>query len=237
MLTIPKKNVVRHPQQVRNPSDKKLVVVIEPWAERYELKPQETIEIVFAGPNNGQPELLPFSGELVIYGWDGSEFIAFREGGLATPPPTVVEIIRQEFLIAKQRLRAQNGIAQEITMVQQWLDADPRLLKKSQRSACESAGYLSCVLATQLDRTDNAATLLWQIADRIVRMKGVLLAATNKVDKETFFWSEKPDLSAEFIRKNAISLLNGPASLRPSRSLKNSFMRPTFDRKSGPKAQ
>ncbi len=53
MLEAPRRRIIRHRQQIRNPNEEALVVVLEPWAERFELATEETIDIVLIGPDTG----------------------------------------------------------------------------------------------------------------------------------------------------------------------------------------
>ena len=182
MLDLPKKKLIRFRHQVRNPGGSLLAVILEPWADRFELKPKETVDIVFVGPENGQTEILPYPDELAIYGWDGSEVVVLKDGRLAMLQPTVNEIVRQELQISERVVRRTETRwpAEEIEMVDQKLQFDSDLSLESQEFACRLASQLVCELSTTLVRSDAAASLLWQIADRVVGKQGIVLAAPNR---------------------------------------------------------
>jgi hypothetical protein len=236
MLALPKMQLIRHRQQIRNPSDQLLVVVVEPWADRFELKAEETIDIVFVGPEAGQPEVLPYPGELIIYGWDGSEVVVLKDGSMAAQQPSVSEIVRQEFQIAEKLVRRTETRwpVEEITIVDQKLDIDTDMSVESQEFACDLAGYLVCELATTLERSDAAAALLWQIADRVVGRKGIVLAATNQNRLKTAAWSNRPQELFHMIWSSAISVLPGPADLAAYKRKSRSATRRSAGSESGP---
>ncbi len=65
---------------IQNSEADRLVVVVEPWAEEYDIPGGATIQLRFHGPSVGFPELEYADRKLTIYGWPGSSFSVFRDG-------------------------------------------------------------------------------------------------------------------------------------------------------------
>ena len=60
------------------------------------------MEIDFVGPEPDQPEIeITAQGAISVYGWEGSEAIAFKNGRVVGEHRTVEEIIRTELELAK----------------------------------------------------------------------------------------------------------------------------------------
>jgi len=236
MLALPKKQLIRHRQQVRNPNEQLFVVVLEPWADRFELKAEETIDIVFVGPEAGQPEVLPYPGELTIYGWDGSEVVVLKDGRMAAHQPSVSEIVQQEFQIAEEQIRRTETRwpAEEIALVNQKLDFYSDMSVESQEFACNLASHLACDLSTTLECSDAAANLLWQIADRVVGRQGIVLAATNRNELKLAAWRNRPQELFQLIWNSAISALPGPADLAACKPKTRSVTPRPAESESGP---
>jgi hypothetical protein len=183
MLSVPIDQVVRTAITVRNPRDHELVIVLEPWAELHRLQPDESLDVVFAGPAGGRPEVLPYVDELAIYGWEGSEVYAFRGNRLALRQPTVDEIIEQELQITALRGRFHlERSAGEIADAQAFLDSSPEFGRAAQRAACKRVGHLIHDIALDAGRSPAEIALIWQIAGRILSTKGLALAAAPPPD-------------------------------------------------------
>ncbi len=80
---------------IRNLETDTLIVLVEPWAEEYEVSGGATIQLRFRGPDGGFPELEHSRSRLTVYGWPGSSFSVFRDdveishgGGSIGAPPT-----------------------------------------------------------------------------------------------------------------------------------------------------
>jgi hypothetical protein len=161
MLDLPKKKLIRFRQQIRNPGDSLFVVILEPWADRFELKSEETIDIEFVGPETGQPEVLPYPGELAIYGWDGSEVVVLKDGRLAMRQPTVNEIVRQELEIAERCVRRTETRwpTEGIEIVGQKFQFYSEMSFESQEFACHLTSQLVCELSATLERSDGIGGL------------------------------------------------------------------------------
>lgn len=215
MLNLPKRELKTETLAIRNPNEGPLVIWLEPWADRLELPPNESLQLAFVGPVTGLPEVIPKSEEIIVFGWEGSEVVALKDGRLAVQQPSVSEIVRQEFQIAEEQVRRSEirWPAEEIAIINQKLDFDSDLSVESQEFACELAGHLVCELSTTLERSDAAASLLWQIADRVVGKKGIVLAATNRNRLKTAAWRNRPQELFQMIWNSAISVLPGPADL------------------------
>jgi len=209
MFELPKHKLVRKTLRVHNPSERVLVIWLEPWAERHELTPQQSLEIVFFGPTTGSPEISPRADEISIYGWEGSAAIAIKNGQLAARQPSLDEIVRQEFEIAGGQVeRTEMPLpANEIALTQRMLDADHKLNTESQELVCELAGHVTCDLAPTVKKSSVATEMLWQIASRLVGTKGLVLAAPDPRIKENAIWNDAPGPLIELIRTNVKSVL------------------------------
>ena len=80
---------------IQNSETEQLIVVVEPWAEEYEVSQGATIQLRFHGPYGGFPELEYSRNRLTVYGWPGSSFSVFRGdveishgAGSINAPPT-----------------------------------------------------------------------------------------------------------------------------------------------------
>jgi hypothetical protein len=80
---------------IRNSETDMLIVVVEPWAEEYQVSQGTTIQLRFRGPDEGFPELEHSRKRLTVYGWPGSTFSVFcenveisRGAGSISAPPT-----------------------------------------------------------------------------------------------------------------------------------------------------
>ena len=186
-----------------------MIVCLEPWAERYRLESNESIEFVFVGPDVDCPEVIPYSDELMIYGWEGSDVIAVQNGRLVARQPTVDEIVRQEMEIAKERVKRTDKKLpdDQIAWVQQTLDAESELTQDAQELACELAAVLAIELAPSFMRSNAATELLWNVVSRLIGTRGLLLGAPDPETKEAAVWGEHPGVLAEAIRRQAISVL------------------------------
>jgi hypothetical protein len=230
MLDVSKSRLARKEIRIRNPGDQLLVVWLEPWSERFELEPNESLDVFFAGPKSGLPEVLPRIGEVSVYGWEGAAAVAFKDGSLAIRQPTVDEVVRQEFEIAKEHVARTNEPlpVDEIAMVQRSLDAEPGVGRAAQASACELVAILTWELASSLIRSRPATHVLWEIADRLLNTRGMVLAAPKPSALEAALWSETPNLIRELICKQAVSMI--PDALRKKSPRKEK--RPTRPRPS-----
>jgi hypothetical protein len=209
MLNLPKNQIVRVPLRIRNPGERMLVVWLEPWVERYELAPNESIDIVLVGPKRGLPEILPRSDEVLVYGWEGAEVFAFQNGRPAGRQPTVDEIVRQELDIAKEHVQRTNEPlpVEEIEMAQAKLDMDPGMTRVSQDVAYGTAAFLMSNLASIVVRSDAATNVLWEIASRLIGTKGLALAAPGSKRQAAAVWRASPSLLEKLVRKQALSAL------------------------------
>ena len=59
---------------VRNSFDKTITVVLEPWAEEFELEPDEKIAVVAYSDIPGTIEVIYGKDTLTVYLWTGSTF-------------------------------------------------------------------------------------------------------------------------------------------------------------------
>jgi hypothetical protein len=209
MLNLPVEKIVRRPVRVRNPGDSALVVWLEPWAERFELAPQESLDVVLIGSDMGWPEILPRVGEVAIYGWEGSDAFAFRNDQPAGYQPAVDEIIQQEFEIAAaQVVRTGTPLpVEEIASIQATLDALVTSDRESQEVIPELAGYLAWELAAVLEPSDAAADMLWQIAHRTLVTKGFALAWVDREVRVAAIWNRRPAPLRKLVRKNTLSIV------------------------------
>lgn len=205
-------NLVRIPLRVTNPNPSALKVWLEPWAEQHELAQGESLDLVFVGTAPGYPEVTSDVNAVSLHGWEGSEVFAFRNGRLATEPPLVEEIIRQELAIAHDRVAPTSrswadGLAPYIGMCQKTLDGWPQLNEEAQRDACELAAILAWELARTLTPSSAASTLSWQVARRVVATKALVLADSQPASKEKVFQSESPKLLTRLILQSSVSAL------------------------------
>ena len=66
---------------IMNHSNRKLLVVIEPWAEFYTLDPHESLEIIGEGGKIGDNFSIEYNKRYVsIHAWPGSIANAYRNG-------------------------------------------------------------------------------------------------------------------------------------------------------------
>jgi hypothetical protein len=72
---------VRRTITIKNQRDTKLVVVLEPWANEYELQPNECVDVVEEGVDSDEPlEIYVEASYLVVYARRESMLSAFRDG-------------------------------------------------------------------------------------------------------------------------------------------------------------
>lgn len=57
-----------------------LVIILEPWAEEYDLHPGQQIIVEFDGGSDGVPLIDHSDGRLVVYGWPGATVSVSRNG-------------------------------------------------------------------------------------------------------------------------------------------------------------
>ena len=85
MIRKPGQSVVHGTIVVRNYQPSKIKVIIEPWANEYDLLPVEELEIIYSGPNGGLFEIESKPGQVILYGWEGS--IVYVKDGFGLPQP------------------------------------------------------------------------------------------------------------------------------------------------------
>lgn len=205
--------LVRQMLRVHNPGESSLLVWLEPWSERFELTPKESLELVFVGPDTGSPEVLPRRDEVSVYGWAGSEFLAFKNGRLAGRQPTVKEIVLQELDIAKERVGiASDSFVADIAMLQQFLDAEPDLNATSQQSFCKYLSHFIDSLSPALEGQEAATEVLRQIASRLLRTKAIILAPPDPNAKEPATWKSDPTVAMELFLTRSVFVRPGDYS-------------------------
>ena len=201
--------------RIRNPSDQSMIVWLEPWADRFDLASGKSLDIVFIGPKNGSPEIVPRLGEVSVYGWDGSEAIAVCDGHLALRQPSVDEIVQQELELGKLKIGfTDRGLPRDdIVMTQDFLDSIPELQPSSAPELFKATAYLiSESLAPALQKSAGAADALWKIANRTIATKGFLLVALRRRALESFFWKGSPAAVIDLIRKQSVFVLDSVTS-------------------------
>ena len=191
-----------------NPGVDVLAVWVEPWSERFEVAPQTALDVAFWGPIGGIPEIMPHRGGVVVYGWVGSEFIALQNSRVAGAASTVEEIIRQELEIAKAEIQrtAEPWPSGDLANAQLLLDQDPEVNSTSQKTACEVAAIVARSLAECLATSDTSRSLIWEIARRLVRTRGLFLADLEN-EKAQEFWTAGPIWGADLIFQCSISAI------------------------------
>jgi len=71
-----------------NAQNKKVLLLIEPWAEHYWIEPGMTVDVVGEGREaDAKFELQHTSEELIVYGWTDSVVIVMHEGSQLDPSP------------------------------------------------------------------------------------------------------------------------------------------------------
>ena len=153
-------------------------------------------------------EVFPNRGELSVYGWEGSVFIAMRNGQIAGRQPTVAEIVRQEFEIAGERVeRSQCPLPiEDIAMLQQWLDAHTAMDRELKSTLPKLATDLIHELKATLVRSEAEAELLWQIIDRIILTKGFTLTDAAQTTKLSTIWEKGFGRLVKLVRKHSVSI-------------------------------
>ncbi len=208
MFNLRKDELVVRAVCIRNPGEGKLTVWLEPWADSFILAPHESLEIVIVGPDTGLPVVLPRHSEVSVYGWAGSEGFAFQNDRLLGRQPTVEEIVAQEFEIHKdavERTPTQFDPV-DIEHCQTKLNSERRFDGESQDLACDIAGILAISLARSLVESDAAAGLLWQIVDRVMGTRGLVLAIPDAPSQGRVFWRDDP-AAMDLVRGHAMSIV------------------------------
>lgn len=208
MTHLPKPQHSLQSIRIRGPEPDGVVVCVEPWSECFDLGPQATIDVVFCGPNSGILECLPDRHGLVLYGWVGSDFIALQNSRVAGRQPTVEEIVRQELEISRDKIEmtATPLRVDDIAQAQVFFDQDPEVNQTSQNNACDGAAILILSLAECFVTSEASQRLIWEIARRLVRTRGLFL-----LDLERERQSDLRNLGqfgiADLIFENSISAI------------------------------
>ena len=63
-----------------NAQERSMLLIVEPWAEHYWIKPKMKVEIVGVGGESGGFELVQSAEELIVYGWIDSIVTVMHEG-------------------------------------------------------------------------------------------------------------------------------------------------------------
>ncbi|MEJ5139067.1 MULTISPECIES: hypothetical protein [Acinetobacter] len=67
----------------KNSSSNKIKLVLEPWAEEFEVKPDSEVEIIIEGDlTKGYLMIESDNNSLIIYGWQGSLIQLYKDGEL-----------------------------------------------------------------------------------------------------------------------------------------------------------
>lgn len=67
----------------KNSSSNKIKLVLEPWAEEFEVKLDSEVEIIIEGdPTKGYLMIESDNNSLIIYGWQGSLIQLYQDGEL-----------------------------------------------------------------------------------------------------------------------------------------------------------
>jgi hypothetical protein len=77
----------QHEQSLRilNSISGPLVLLLEPWAERYVVAPGAAVELEARGPEGGCLEVSIEPDSVIVYGWTGSTVDVTQEGEMLTP--------------------------------------------------------------------------------------------------------------------------------------------------------
>jgi hypothetical protein len=238
MFDIPKNQLSRRPFRVHNPSDRPLTVSLEPWAECYDLGPNGTFDVVFIGPRNGMPEVVPYpDSSLTVYGWEGSDVFVLQEGRLVSKQVAIDESVRQELDLAKDSIvRTKHPMpAEQLVWAQKSLDDNPAIDHASQDTARELAAVLVIELAPCLVRSESSTNLLWRIADRIVGTRGLVLGSPEFAKKDRAVWGEHPYSLEQLIREQSVSVLPS-AARRSGRGPQNTSRQQRAESESDPRS-
>lgn len=193
MITVSKDNLVRKCVQIRNPTDQSLTVWLEPWGEQFELKSQDSFDIVFVGPDTGQPQIAPKAISISVYGWEGSEGFVFQNGRLAGPQPTIAEILQQELEVAGDGIRWKRPDIPVQFTVQRIAHIQPRLDQlgwgsEAREAMCELVELQISEWEKLLRKSQRATDFIWSVASRIVALRGLLLTSPDRLSLEKAIW-------------------------------------------------
>jgi hypothetical protein len=211
---------VRKFLRIRNPNDRAIEVLLEPWAERHQLNSMESLEIVFVGPDTDHPAVLPQGDEIAVYGWKESDAIVLKNGEIASPRPTVEEIVKQELNAAKQNEQLAIKVAlpvEDIEWIQRSLDELPESGQESQLATCELAAFLAHRLAESLEQSMPTAELIWSIIGRFVKARGIILEDEELDKVASAAWSDGPNRLKRLVENRAISVFTGSDRLISSK--------------------
>ena len=209
-------NLIRSAVRIRNPASHPVTTWLEPQAEQFQLLPGDFIDFVFIGPSAGMPEVLPATDGFAVYGWHGSQGMALQNGKLLGGKPKVARILQRALsgaAIQANPLQL-DSLGKEIELIQATMDAGgDELSRDSQKDACKMAAYLADELGSHLPRDESNAAAIWDVAQRLVALRGVFLAQVGPAPVSSALWGSVPSSFADFVESAAYTCLPGPIEL------------------------
>lgn len=113
--------------KLHNGTDKAIMLIVEPWGEEKEIRPDGDLEVVFTSDCPGEPEVSYGRREIRIFGWEGSTFFLLENN--VWDGPTVFELIRRRASIESpkegERILKDVQAVDELEYIQVQMDNAP----------------------------------------------------------------------------------------------------------------
>ena len=226
--------LIRQVLPIDSGPDRRLTLILEPWADEFVIEPNQRLVVVFVGPKSGKSSRRAGDDRVAVYGWPDSEGFVFqgdRRIGVFTAD--LGQIIKQELELGNCRRRSGTAPDTALTSLAEEAQARISFTEFGSKTASDLAAYCASQIAnflynTVLEPGESAAMLIWNISTKILNVAGFTLPTPDATRLRQFLESTRDDESLQKVFQHlavAIDPRVPPRPLRNSRSAQKSRSR------------
>ncbi len=173
--------LIRRVLPIVSSADRPLKVVLEPWADEFDLEPNQQLFVVFVGPEPGEPSLCLGTECVAVYGWPDSEGFVFQDGRrLGGVSSDVNQIVRRQMQLAPGVRRIVRnpddaGLAELGEMTEFKLTQNLFGSVESRDAAAFWASEIGNALLETFESSESTASLIWRLCTEIFHIGGYTL--------------------------------------------------------------
>lgn len=215
--------LIRRVLPVVSSADRPLKLVLEPWADEFDLQPNQELIVVLVGPETGEPSLCLGKEWLAVYGWPDSEGFVFQDNRRIGEFSSDVSQIVQRELKAVRGLRRMDREIEERKLVELFEAVDAKMSFGSFGSAAIREIAAGCaanvgdLLCRMLEPTESTAKLVWRVCTEIFQVGGYTLPQADPRRLHRFLKSRAVERKSwhKILQRLAVSIC--PADASPER--------------------
>jgi len=173
--------LIRRVLPIVSSADRPRKLVLEPWADEFELEPNQQFVVVFVGPEPGELSFDWGTDWLAVYGWPDSEGFVFQDNRRIGEFSTDVnQIVRRQMQVATGVRRIGRDFdGTELVNLGEIAEFRLQFFPLGSVESCAAAAKCTSkigdFLLTALEPTESTASLIWGICTEIFHVAGYTL--------------------------------------------------------------